>query len=293
MSKESKKKQKVAKAEAAEPPELHAEVRAFASQLGLGGAGGLEHAFDDFAPKQAKQKLGKASKRKADALDEADEEAGGGGAGDGSGDPAAAAKAAKAAARKQRTADKAAAKGRGKQPVEQPASVIPPVSDAMAAAIKERQWNVGAGPRPGKHTRSGLRRHKKTRMQVFLLLLQRNCRAVVTHVAWLCSAILSVSTVSQLAGDGKRSLLDRDAPALWYEALAALPLLPSASAPPDEGQVQRLPVDLCTWHPNMPAASGSRSSMRQAKHAIVTPAGHVDAGLGSQHVCTLGDPPRG
>ncbi len=151
MSKKAKKKSMETVADAAEPPELAAEVRALAAQLGLGAAGGLEHAFDDFAPKQAKQKLGKASKRKADALDEAEELDSGSGGADGD---AAAAKAAKVAVRKQRAADKAAAAGaRGKQ-ADQAASVVPPVSDAMAAAIKERQWNLGAGPRPGERARN-------------------------------------------------------------------------------------------------------------------------------------------
>ena len=35
---------------------------------------------------------------------------------------------------------------------------------------------------------------------------------------------------STRSGDGKRSLLGRDAPGLWYEALAALPPQPSADA---------------------------------------------------------------
>ncbi len=47
-------------------------------------------------------------------------------------------------------------------------------------------------------------------------------------------------TLAACAGEGKRSLLDRDSPVLWHEALAALPPLraPPAGTPAlDEAQV--------------------------------------------------------
>lgn len=55
------------------------------------------------------------------------------------------------------------------------------------------------------------------------------------------------------AGDGKRSLIGKDSPALWYEALAALPPLPPVPAnmpPPSEAK-----VDICTSR----VAAASRS----------------------------------
>ncbi len=65
---------------------------------------------------------------------------------------------------------------------------------------------------------------------------------------------------THLTGEGKRSLLDRDAPALWYEALAALPPLPAAAKPPDEAQVPASALHLLTCSlPTrvLPAAFGS------------------------------------
>lgn len=139
--KKGKKKRKAAAQNDAETesPQLQAEVAAFASQLGLGGGGGgggADHAFEDFAPQQARQQLGAASKRKASAA-----------AADGDVDEPGAEPAAAPAAKKRRGKPPGAAAGVGQQ-AEQP--FVPPVSDAMAAAIREREWNAGVGPRPGK-----------------------------------------------------------------------------------------------------------------------------------------------
>lgn len=123
-------------AHADESPELQAEVRAFASQLGL-ASGGADHAFDDFAPQQAKEKL-PGKKGKPAQLAEDDEVDGGNEHGTTS----------PATSKKHSGARKAAAAGAGQQAA-QP-SVIPPVSDAMAEAIRTRGWREGVGPRPGK-----------------------------------------------------------------------------------------------------------------------------------------------
>lgn len=126
-------------ATASDSKELLTEVQAFASQLGLGGG---DHAFDDFAP-QSKQKLTAAHKRKRTQPDNDSASDG-----DASAEPARRGKRAKA--------DKATAAGKGRQVAANAAKVangsgpiIPPVSDDMAAAIKERTWNFGVGPRPG------------------------------------------------------------------------------------------------------------------------------------------------
>lgn len=120
-----------------ESAELLTDVKAFASQLGLDSG---EHAFDDFAPQQSKQKLA-ASKRKhveADLGDEEDED---------EGNKAAASK------KKRSKSESGASKASNGQVKETAAAgagpVIPPVSDGMAAVIKERTWNTGVGPRPG------------------------------------------------------------------------------------------------------------------------------------------------
>jgi hypothetical protein len=119
-----------------ESPELQAEVRAFASQLGL-ASGGADHAFDDFAPQQAKEKL--LSKKTKSAQPAEDDETDGGDE---------AVTTSPSAGKKHSGARKAAAAagaGQAAQP-----SVIPPVSDAMAEAIRTRGWREGVGPRPGK-----------------------------------------------------------------------------------------------------------------------------------------------
>jgi hypothetical protein len=200
MSIEKTKRRRKAAADPSEPPPvdespaLQAEVRAFASQLGL-ASGGADHAFDDFAPQQAKDKL---PSKKGKSAQPADDDGV-----DGGDVPA------PAAGRKHSGTRKAAAAVAGQQAA-QP-SVIPPVSDAMAEAIRTRGWREGVGPRPGK-------------------------LAAVTHVQPIsvglvcCDYSCSLLYVTLSSGDGKRSLLGRDAPGLWYEALAALPPQPSADA---------------------------------------------------------------
>ena len=142
MSIEKAKRRRKAAADSSEPlpadesPALQAEVRAFASQLGL-ASGGADHAFDDFAPQQAKEKL--LTKKGKSAQPAEDDETDGGDE---------AVTAALAAGKKHSGARKAAAAagaGQAAQP-----SVIPPVSDAMAEAIRTRGWREGVGPRPGK-----------------------------------------------------------------------------------------------------------------------------------------------
>lgn len=144
MSTDKKKRRKLAAAKVPvveETPELQAEVRAFASQLGLASGGeGADHAFDDFAPQQAKTKLDKAFKLKSAPIAEED--------GDEDGDGQAGS-AAPAAAKKRRGAKKAAAAA-AEQQAAQPDGGIPPVSAAMTEAIRTREWNEGIGPRPGK-----------------------------------------------------------------------------------------------------------------------------------------------
>ena len=124
-----------------EPPELRNEVAAFAAQLGLSAAGAADHAFDDFAPQKAQNSAAKPGKRKvaaveADAAVDTDEDA----------------PPAKPATKKQKQqTERIGRTGKGAKAPQEPAdaAVIPPVSDSVAAAMKERGWNTGVGPRPG------------------------------------------------------------------------------------------------------------------------------------------------
>ena len=119
-----------------ESPELQAEVRAFASQLGL-ASGGADHAFDDFAPQHAKEKVLRKKGKPAQPAEDVEVD---GGNENGTTAPA--------AGKQHGGTRKAAAEGAGQQAA-QP-RVIPPVSDAMAEAIRTRGWREGVGPRPGK-----------------------------------------------------------------------------------------------------------------------------------------------
>lgn len=206
---------------APESKELLSEVQAFASQLGLGGG---EHAFDDFAPKQSKEKLQSAPKRKRAQEDEsADSDVD---------DAAADAKPEPRGKRKKR--DKAAAANVGTTGTDGP--FIPPVSEEMAAAIKERTWNSGVGPRPGAgHTclcTSTACMHASCKSEALIGLNSIN------EDDLMLSQSVYVYALPCISGEGKRSLMARDGPVLWHEAAAELPALPPVAARPSEALVR-------------------------------------------------------
>jgi len=105
-----KKKGAVPPQSASEDAALASDVAAFASQLGLAGAGGGE--FDDFRPERAQQRLGEAP-----------------------------AEPRKRSTNKFKPVEEAP---------EEPAPQWQPALDPeLEAAIKERTWNEGVGERPG------------------------------------------------------------------------------------------------------------------------------------------------
>jgi hypothetical protein len=129
-----------------ESQELLSEVKAFASQLGLAGG---DHAFDDFAPQQSKQKLATPKRKHSEPPQDPAEIKDGNKSSSKSAGPewkrSKADKLTEKPTDKTNTAGTAGSKG----VTQEGAQVVPPISDAMAAAIKERTWNTGVGPRPG------------------------------------------------------------------------------------------------------------------------------------------------
>ena len=100
-------------------PNLSADVRQFASSLGLVSGGGGDNAFDDFAPQKAKMPIKKAP----------------------------------AARKDKQKAEKGGGKKRGD---DAPAPVGDAAKDRAGGGKKDgdgktksREWNFGVGPRPG------------------------------------------------------------------------------------------------------------------------------------------------
>lgn len=113
--------------------DLAAEVAAFASSLGLGGGGGGGGgAFDDFAPEKAGKKLAPRDGERVD-RDRAEAKA----------------KGNKAKNPKAEKGGEAADGGRGKQKGENNEGGKK-ASQSEPPKASKRDWNFGAGPRPGR-----------------------------------------------------------------------------------------------------------------------------------------------
>ncbi len=122
------------------PPEdgagLHAEVKAFASSLGLAAGDGDGFNDSDFRPENAKRKFGDKGGQQKRPREHAN------------GDGNIAATNGKKRARTAGDAGHGKTAPRGAQPVPQQHRQQPPDAKA-AAALKSREWKEAVGPRPG------------------------------------------------------------------------------------------------------------------------------------------------
>ena len=117
---------------------LQAEVKAFASSLGLAAADSSGFNDSDFRPEVAKRKFSdKAGQQKRPRAASADDI--------GADAPANGTKRARPA---EKVNGRVSAPQRGTQPVPQQHRQRP-LDDKAAAALKSREWKEGVGPRPG------------------------------------------------------------------------------------------------------------------------------------------------
>ena len=129
------------------PPEdgagLHAEVKAFASSLGLAAGDGDGFNDSDFRPENAKRKFGDRGGQQKRPREHAN------------GDGSLPATNGKKRARTEGKDDRGKVAPRGAQPV--PQQHRQSVDAKAAAALKSREWKEAVGPRPGE--RGAITRH--------------------------------------------------------------------------------------------------------------------------------------